>query len=375
MYRPRDGVELIARGEERDFLDGRPGNHLFCPIECDQCSFYRLKHRAPRAGDPQDDLLQEYIRRANLDAFWSRRQGTVRGLVGLFNEQQEFGEVFGLRMFEPMGPFSDTYNSGMQEAVGVLYRSQKKGRHEAMLKFSSARKARSLFTDMYMASARGVEGPMVWPSDRTRFVATDSPTDSVWFMRFMTGYKARVGERRKQDAAIPVEVMVKHQLYLEEEWAMAVEEPGSVARREVAENAAFFLFLFCGSLRGFEGPKVLLSELRQQISGPESALGWQHSSHVGLPLSGHFKAWSQEQQVILLPIAYETASGLKSGLWAQRLVNTIEKQGIVTGWAFQDRDGEQRAMSSFEAKFYELFSAPGSAREPRSFSGRSQCAR
>jgi hypothetical protein len=39
----------------------------------------------------------------------------------------------------------------------------------------------------------------------------------------------------------------------------------------MAEHGAFFLFLNCGSLRGFEGPKVLLLELKPQIVSPENA--------------------------------------------------------------------------------------------------------
>jgi hypothetical protein len=53
----------------------------------------------------------------------------------------------------------------------------------------------------------------------------------------------RVGERRKQDAAIPIAVMLALQ--------------NTLARmRIVAEHAAFYFFLFCGRLRGFKGSKA-----------------------------------------------------------------------------------------------------------------------
>jgi hypothetical protein len=116
----------------------------------------------------------------------------VNGLLRLFLEQVD-----------------EKYASGMKAAVGVLARSQKPGRHEAKLKFSSARKVRTVHTDVYQAMAQAVEKALVWRLERTRFVATESPTDSAWFNAFMTGFKSRVGERRKQDAAISL---------LEEEW-------------------------------------------------------------------------------------------------------------------------------------------------------------
>jgi hypothetical protein len=344
----------MAPGEERDFMEARPGDHLFCPFECDGCCFYRLRGEAPRSDRMQDKDLLAHIRRANLDAFWSRRPGTVQGLVRLFVEQVEIGERFGFDMFEPPGHFSIGYRSGMKAAIGVLVRSQKSGRHEAKMKYSSARKARTVHTDVWQASARAVEKMLVWRSERSRFIATDAPTDSVWFNAFMAGTKARVGERLKQDAAIPVTVMLAKQAMLEEEWNAATEAADLNAQREVAENAAFFLFLYCGSLRGFEGPKVMLRELRTQVVAPGSNAANRYTPHVGLPLSGRFKARSQEQQTILIPIAFRTASGLEPGTWTERLVDTLERCGVTSGWAFQTEEGVQRTMNSFEEKFREL---------------------
>jgi hypothetical protein len=345
---------MLAPAEERDFLDGRAGDPLFSPFECDGCSFFKLKGQAPRVGNHADDLLQSYIRRANLDAFWSRRPSTVKGLVRLFKEQTEVGDLLGFDMFTPMGPFRREYNTGIGAAVGLLSRAQKAGRHEAKLKFSSARKARTVHTNSYQATARAIEGASVWRSAKTRFVATESPTDTEWFVRFMAGFHARVGERTKQDAAISVGVMLKTQELLQEEWAEAIAGGKRQRMREVSEQAAFFLFLYCGSLRGFEGPKVMLSELREQIVAPGTPRATECAPHIGLPLSGRFKAQAQSQQTILVLVAYATASGLQPGLWAERAIQCLEEDGITTGWVFQNADGSQKRMSDFEDKFYDL---------------------
>jgi hypothetical protein len=71
-------------------------------------------------------------------------------------------------------------------------------------------------------------------------------------------------------------------------------------------------------------------------------------------LTGHFKARSQNQQSILIPIAYATASGLQPGKWGERLLQVLAEFNVHTGWAFQDARGKQLPMSHFDEKFYDL---------------------
>jgi hypothetical protein len=172
----------------------------------------------------------------------------------------------------------------------------------------------------------------------------------------MTGYKARVGERRKQDAAIPIAVMVALQQSLETDWQDAVGQGDKREQRRIAEHGAFYLFCYCGSLRGFEAPKVVLSDLRKQIARPGSEQAQLYGAHVGLPLAGRFKARTQESRNIVIPIAYETHSKLQPGVWAERLIDVLEQQGVLTGWAFRDRNGDQLRMTHFEEDFYERLS-------------------
>jgi len=47
-----------------------------------------------------------------------------------------------------------------------------------------------------------------------------------------------------------------------------------------------------------------------------------------------------------------TASGLKPGIWLDRLVRTLEKLGVTNGWLFQDDKGIQRPLSYFEDGFH-----------------------
>jgi hypothetical protein len=140
---------------------------------------------------------------------------------------------------------------------------------------------------------------------------------------------------------------------LEEDWQEMAKINNHQRLRSIAEHGAYYLFLYCGSLRGFEGPKVKLSDLRRQIVPPGTPQAEIHGAHIGLPLSGRFKARSQYTQDVLIPIAFQTASNLQPGLWAQRLVAELERDGITTGWAFRRNYHEQARMSDFDDDFYE----------------------
>ena len=57
--------------EEEDpgrFKEGRDGDHLMTPFQCDACHFENCKRRSPIEGNLQDEVALLGIRRANLDA-------------------------------------------------------------------------------------------------------------------------------------------------------------------------------------------------------------------------------------------------------------------------------------------------------------------
>jgi hypothetical protein len=63
------GFEWLSK--EKDalrFLQGRDGDHLMTPFQCDWCIFRMLTHRIPSSTNRQDEYLLCLVRRANLDA-------------------------------------------------------------------------------------------------------------------------------------------------------------------------------------------------------------------------------------------------------------------------------------------------------------------
>jgi hypothetical protein len=114
----------------------------------------------------------------------------------------------------------------------------------------------------------------------------------------MMGLRARIGELRFQDAVIFISLMLEMQNKLEPKWTRAVESRDTLGMRCVAESGSFFILTYCGSLHGFETPKVVLSDLKKQTLSPEESKenanrGNLVPPHVSLPLQGRFKARSQ----------------------------------------------------------------------------------
>ena len=182
MYRPRDdvtGEELVEEGTEWRFLEARPGDHLLCPFECEMCGFRRIRGLCPQEGNTKDGELLDFMRRANLDAFWSRESGTIAANLRSFMEQTKLGERHEFDMFDCPGPFGPHYDSGIRAALSVLYKSQQPGRHEEKVKFSTARKARSVHSNLYKASAHGGGSHLVMRSDKKSSFLSSSPIDLI----------------------------------------------------------------------------------------------------------------------------------------------------------------------------------------------------
>jgi hypothetical protein len=109
---------------------------------------------------------------------------------------------------------------------------------------------------MFMASAQGGATFKAIRSDKGHKKLSAAPTDTEWFCRFMTGICSRIGERCRQDAAISIALMLEFQKRLEAKWQDAVIKNDMGLMRETAEDGAFFLFTYCGSLRGYETTKI-----------------------------------------------------------------------------------------------------------------------
>ena len=178
--------------------------------------------------------LLDYIRRANLDAFWSHTQLKLYHLARIFSEEVTTGQSLEFQMFPTSpGPFPTYYDGGLRSALGVL----------------------SVHANIYMASDSGGSKSQVIRSVKGLQVMASDPTNSKWFTRFMNGLPSSIGERRNQDATISIALIIETQRLLELEWHMVVNKNDKEHIRTVDENGSFHIFTYCGSLRGMKPPK------------------------------------------------------------------------------------------------------------------------
>jgi hypothetical protein len=77
--KPMDEDNLVVEkeGDIYRFVMGRDKDHLMCPFQCNDCHFLNMMARRPIEDKAEDIKLMGAIRRANLDAFWSRESLTV----------------------------------------------------------------------------------------------------------------------------------------------------------------------------------------------------------------------------------------------------------------------------------------------------------
>ena len=356
MWRARDpvtGNEIIDEGDERRHKEARLGDSLICPFECDDCAFFRLFHWWPDWQTPDQKYIGAFIRQANLDMFWAREPSTVGQNFREFREQAIGGQEMGYIVFEPMGPFGPCYDPGMRAAIGVLMKGQKPGRHEEKIKFSAARRARTVHTNMFKASARGCECSLYLRTDQKRTVASLNPTDSEFYTLFTKGLQNRVGERVKRDLAVSIEIVIEIQKIAEIEWNRAESTSDVDQQYATAQWACYFLYAFCHSLRGWEVVQGLLDGLRAQFVDQDRANLLGVVEHIGLPLYGRFKRCGNSNAFLLCMMAGTTASGLCPGKWTTRLLKMIDIVGVRSNWLFQTRDGTKMRMTDFNNQFYD----------------------
>ena len=189
-----EGVVWKRRKNTQKFLCARSGDAFFTSFQCDFCVFKNIKKRAPISSSQADTRFMSYIRRANLDAFWSRSPGTISGsLTGLRKIIRTAQEFDMSPSIEPIGPWPVEDVQGMRLAITILRASQEPGRNDpSYTQFDTIRKISSAFGNHYEASLKAANSVWVLRSDKSNSFFTDSPARSEFFTRFMTGLKYRI---------------------------------------------------------------------------------------------------------------------------------------------------------------------------------------
>ena len=317
------------------------------PFQCDICHFRNIMKRDPDYYRPQDSEVLEYIRRASLDAFWSRETSTVQNNLRLITRAEKSNAELGLPPLVPnLGPFPVSDDCGMQSAIAVLIRSLDKGAYERFVQWETFRRTRSAITNARQASAGGLKD-VIGAYERDRLWISQVPTHSFWFVRFMEGLHRRVGEVVKQDWSIPINVLKYIDESLDELWVSAVDVAD---RLRIAEMGTWFVVGFCTGLRGEEMLMIELEGTAQQLRFlRDPAL-----PHFLLQIRGRTKSSQLAGSSFQMPcIAVTDGTQLRPGRWIERLITVLREKGRRSGRLFQRKLAAPRLVE-FEDDWYNV---------------------
>jgi hypothetical protein len=342
-----DDGEILDAKEAGRFMHARAGDHLMTPFQCELCHFRNIMGRDVLVDVHEDIELFEILRRANLDAFWDRASSTVSSNLRAGMRGEKTTRRLGMpSLTPPMGPFPLEDSLGMRIAVAVLDRSLDPGTYDDFVQWETFRRTRSAVTNIAQAGAFGL-GASVGAYERRKMWISEVVTHSFWFSRFMSGLHKRVGEVKKRDEAMTIDVVHAIQDILHAEWGKT-DDPK--IRRRIAEMGTWIIGGFCVGLRGEE---MLLIEFAGTAKSLRHLLD-PKLPHFVLIISGRTKGIQLSGSKFGIPcVSVTEGTHLRPGIWLDRLVMLMKADGVSKGRLFQ-RSLSPARLFEFEHDFFSL---------------------
>ena len=311
------------------------------PFECDRCIFHKLRGTPADPGNPRDKLLLACIRRANLDAFWSRSTETVTGHVGQIRMKMAMADLLGTKPTIPApGPLPAFDHCGYGVAVELLAKSRMPGTyHSTHQQWDTLRKLITAYGNSVRASGAANSSvlSMCDGEGKSYQRLSDDPCVSLWFKRFMTGCKRRMGQDWRPDRAISPQLMQHLLARVETKIIDLKGVANKTARHRWIYAGSYFAISYVISLRGPEGLLLDLEGLRKYFNSHFGDDG-KPEKHVIIALLGQVKGEHNERQH-LIPCVNVTKSGINVRRWLRRTIAVNFSEGRVTGPAFCDEKG------------------------------------
>jgi hypothetical protein len=162
-------------------------------------------------------------------------------------------------------------------------RTMDKGRNTDTIQYETARKMRSMVSNFIHTTPGGTGSTTMGIGESGGSVFTNSPTNSVWFRRFLLGCHKRMGDVCVPDRALTLEELHACLEILEQDWQTTMDIS---QRLETAFTGALLVSGFTAGLRGEELPQTDLGAIRKHWEEAESHAP---KPHVPLVLAGRFK--------------------------------------------------------------------------------------
>jgi hypothetical protein len=270
------------------------------------------------------------IRRMNLDAFWSRSCGTVRGNRDKLRMGLGFSESVGLHgPYIHEGPLPSYDHCGYEVAIQLILYSRRPGiNNKAHVQFETIRKLRSVYGNQVRSSSQGNRQSLVMCDVKGRYTRlTNDPCGSFWFSRWLEGCRYRMGQDWKPNQAMSIELLLE----VLKETEVRVSDSSTL--REYNRWVTFHSFVvvtYVLSLRGPEGFLLDLGQLRKNWFRSEE-------SHLLVGLRGKIKG-EHHHRVHLIPCVKVTLSGIDVEASLRRMMKHKGRLGLLDGPAISDEN-------------------------------------
>jgi hypothetical protein len=293
------------------------------PFECDLCVFRKLRGSSP-TGSEKDQLLMACIRRANLDAFWSRASSTVKGNKDRADNAIKLAKLVGLEgPFQHEGPFPEGDHCGYQTAILMLMNSRRPGRYsKGYTQFDTIRKLRSVYSNQVRAAPQSNQQVLALGDQKGAYQRfTQDVCGSFWFHRFLEGCRYRMGQDWRPNKGLSTNLILK---MLE---GIEVRIDGASSPEQLNIWTVFHTYAvvsYVVSLQGSEGFLLDLDGLNRHWK-PDAAL-----PYLTIALRGKIKG-EHEDRCHLIPCTKITSSGIDVEATLARSLTLKTTQGHKEG--------------------------------------------
>jgi hypothetical protein len=229
----------------------------------------------------------------------------------------------------------------------MLVRSRDKGKNSKTIQFETMRKMRSHFSNFYHTTPAGYTSTVLGGFG-SMAVASSSPTNGLFWRKFILGCHKRMGDQWFPDRAVTIEELLAALSMLKDDWSKWAASPEKVL--EVTVLATALILAFAGALRGEEIPRAELKPLVTMWDEATSNFG---CPHIPVSLIGKFKR-EVGNKAFVLPLAITTASGIEVKWWFEKMIESYAHFNVDSGPIFRVAKRSRGAKTLRRAKTRDL---------------------
>ena len=261
-------MSLMQSNFEHLRLKETKNHFLYSNFKINQTYFHKIYWKEPDLENVKHFEALAFIRRANLDAFWSRRSSTVaqnasrvRRIVTGLKDRFDITEG----PFYYQGPSTDYDSEGYVVALAVLQASTNPGRYDKThSQWQTVRHVKGAIANF----ERTFNGGLALVDDDKALSQhfQEGGSCSLWYSRFAQGCRARMGEVVKKDLALEARLIVALLDAIDEKVLTAFKAKNSTQRDRWIMVGAYLSISYVLSLRGNEGFMLDIKELLKNRS-------------------------------------------------------------------------------------------------------------